>query len=61
MMANTDTRYYWNLTSSIYRFCPLRLGAEDIKRYHGFDERVSVENYYEIVNFFYRFIINLNE
>lgn len=35
--ANTDTKWYWDLTSNIYRFVPA--STELIKNFHTVDER----------------------
>jgi len=58
MIGNTDTRHYWNLTESIYRFSPFRATDSDLARFHGVDERISVDNYVEVVNFYYSLIQN---
>lgn len=60
MIGNTDTRWFWNLTESIYRFCPVRLGPKDLNRYHGIDERVSIANLAEIADFYFRLLVHLN-
>jgi len=44
MVAITDSRHYKNLTNSIIRFNPQKLDPDEIKRVHGHDERISVEN-----------------
>jgi len=61
MVANTDTRHYWNLTQNIFRFNPLFLTKLDIKRIHGADERISIENYVKVVEFFHELIRNSDE
>lgn len=62
MIGNTDTRHYWNLTKSIYRFAPtIARGPEDLKRFHGVNERISVDNYEKAVNFFYHVIQNADQ
>ena len=48
----TDSRHYEGLTENTYRFLPLRLSADDLKRIHGVDERIAVKNYMELVQFF---------
>jgi carboxypeptidase PM20D1 len=35
-----------------YRFVPMRLGAADLARIHGTDERLAVANFAEIVRFY---------
>lgn len=51
MLAMTDSRHYQELAADIYRFSALRFGPEDLRRLHGVDERVSLENYAELVAF----------
>ena len=58
MIANTDTKHYLELTDSVYRFMPSVLTPEDAKRIHGFNERISVENYEKTINYFYHLMIN---
>ena len=58
MIANTDTRHYLELTDSVYRFMPSVLTPEDAKRIHGFNERISVQNYEKTINYFYHLMIN---
>ncbi len=48
----TDSRHYEGLTENTYRFLPLQLSADDLKRIHGVDERIAVDNYLELVQFF---------
>lgn len=54
--GNTDTRYYWDLTDSIYRFSPTR----DTSRLnlHAVDEHVLVDSHIEGVAFYYTFLRN---
>ena len=49
----TDSRHYQELCSDIYRFAPMRLDPTDLKRIHGTDERISVENYAATCVFFH--------
>ncbi len=52
MIAGTDTRHYESLTENIFRFIPMVLKPEDIRRTHGVNERLSVENYSQIIRFY---------
>ncbi len=56
----TDARAYTGLSDSIYRFSPLRLHKDthDTGRIHGTNERVSVENFGEAVQFYGQLITN---
>ncbi|GAM20666.1 hypothetical protein SAMD00019534_038410, partial [Acytostelium subglobosum LB1] len=58
MVANTDTKWYWDLSNNIYRFCPQELSHSDLKRFHGMDERLSSSDYRQLVDFYYHLIRN---
>jgi carboxypeptidase PM20D1 len=56
VLGATDSRHFVRVSENVFRFKPARLKSEDLKRYHGVDERVSVENYGEFVRFYMRYI-----
>ena len=58
VLGATDARYYAPLSRNVYRFLPIMLAAEDLKRAHGLNERISVENYARIVDFYVHLIKN---
>jgi len=58
LIGNTDTKHYLNLTDNIYRFTPAFLTANDTSRFHGFNERMSVANFAQVVGFYYRLMQN---
>ena len=58
MVAATDSRHYRALTSNIYRFLPITLGPDDAKRYHGIDERISLDDYERCIRFYAQLIRN---
>jgi len=58
MVANTDTKHYQLLCDNIYRFQPVLLHKSDISRFHGIDERISVRNYIQVVEFYHRLVTN---
>lgn len=57
-VAATDSRHFHNLTRDIYRFRPIRARPSDRSRIHGTDERISTENYLEMVQFQIRLLKN---
>jgi carboxypeptidase PM20D1 len=59
-MVATDSRHYAPIASDIYRFLPLRLTAEDLKRIHGVDERIGIKTYSDLIGFISRLIENLS-
>lgn len=58
MVAATDSRNYLDVTDSIFRFSPVRATAEDLKRFHGTNERLSVDNYADMIRFYRRLVQN---
>jgi carboxypeptidase PM20D1 len=50
-VGGTDTKHYVDLAENSYRFNPLRLGPGDVKRAHGVNERIAVDNYAELIAF----------
>ena len=44
VIGATDARYATAITKSVYRFAPASMSLEDLKGFHGTNERISVEN-----------------
>lgn len=57
-LAASDSRWYTNLTDSIYKFSAIAVHLEEMKRFHGNDERISLENYENLINFYHHLIQN---
>lgn len=60
MVGNTDTRYYLNMTSCIYRFEPLMLTLSDLVTIHGHNERIKVSTMGKAASFYYHLILAAN-
>jgi carboxypeptidase PM20D1 len=60
VVAGTDATHFDDetLTENIYRFVPWRLGKDDLKRIHGANERLSRDDYVDLVRFYERLIRN---
>lgn len=58
LVAATDSRHYTKLTKNIFRFLPITLNAVDTKRYHGVDERISIDDYQRCIRFYAQLIRN---
>src|SRR5882672_5894832 len=52
MIGGTDSRHMAGVAENVYRFSPVRARAEDLSRFHGTDERISVDNYVEMIRFY---------
>jgi carboxypeptidase PM20D1 len=48
----TDARHYGALTDRVYRLLPIAVTSEDVARFHGIDERISIEGYADVIGFY---------
>jgi carboxypeptidase PM20D1 len=60
VIAATDSRHYAGFARDVYRFLPVPLGAADLARIHGTNERVGVHNYARSVAFMTKLIRDLS-
>ncbi|MFK7809664.1 MAG: M20 family peptidase [Saprospiraceae bacterium] len=58
VIAATDSRHYEAVAKDIYRFMPLQTNLEDLNRIHGIDERIGVEDYKKLIQFYYQLLKN---
>ena len=58
MLGATDSRHFESVADNIYKFSPVRAGTEDLKRFHGTNERISSVNYTELIQFYYQLLRN---
>lgn len=58
VIGATDSRHYQSVSDQIYRFQPIQISLDDTKRFHGIDERISVENYKQAIRFYRQLILN---
>lgn len=59
MPANTDTKYYWNLTKNIYRYSPMIVDYHEIN-IHSVDEKVEFDGHLQLTAFYYEYIQNVD-
>jgi len=52
MIGGTDSRHMAGVAGNVYRFSPVRARPEDLSRFHGTDERISIANYLEMIRFY---------
>ncbi|MDW7695009.1 M20 family peptidase [Flammeovirgaceae bacterium SG7u.111] len=57
VVGATDARYYYELTDNVYRFMPVT----DPIGFHDINERISVDSYYQALNYYYNLIKNSSE
>jgi carboxypeptidase PM20D1 len=56
MVGATDSRHMQPIADQVYRFSPVRAREEDLSRFHGTNERISLVNYAEMIAFYHRLI-----
>ncbi len=52
MVGATDSRHFAAVSRQVFRFTPARIGSDDMARVHGIDERISIENFAEVITFY---------
>lgn len=52
MLASSDGRHYATVCKNIYRFAPIEVTSQDMKRIHGINERIGKENLKKAVIFY---------
>lgn len=58
VVGATDARYFTPLTPNIYRFIPVPMTEPDLERFHGTNERIAVDDYFEAIRFYRTLILN---
>jgi len=58
-IGGTDCIHYIGLSPNIYRFLPERLYGDDLDMLHGMNERISIANYGEMINYYIQLVRNL--
>jgi carboxypeptidase PM20D1 len=58
MVGGTDSRHFDGVADNVYKFSPVRAKPEDLKRFHGTNERISIANYVELIQFYHQLIGN---
>lgn len=58
VVVATDARHYSELCRNIYRFLPIRLYPEDLGRIHGTNERISADQYEQVIRLYRELLLN---
>lgn len=61
MVGATDARHMLPIADHIYRFSPVRATDRDLSRFHGTNERLSIENYSQMIAFYHRLISSASQ
>ncbi len=58
LVGGTDAKFYSGSSENVFRFLPARFEADAMTRFHGTNERMSVESYLASIRFFHQLILN---
>ncbi len=56
MIGGTDSQHFAKVSDHIYKFSPVRAKPEDLSRFHGTNERMSMANLAELIRFYHRLL-----
>ncbi|RVT48900.1 M20 family peptidase [Rubrivivax albus] len=56
MVGGTDARHFDGYAGQVFRFSPVRAKPADLSRFHGTDERLSIDNLVEMIRFYHRLV-----
>lgn len=58
LMGGTDARHYAQVSEALFRFTPMHAVQADLSRFHGSNERISLDNYVGMIQFYERLLRN---
>jgi len=61
VVGATDSRYYYSICNDVYRFTPFYLDNENIKSFHGINEKLSVKDFEQAVRFYVQLLKNSSQ
>lgn len=61
VMGGTDSKHFYGLSDNVYRFMMVRLDETSLKRFHGVNEQIPVQDYIAAVEFFYSMLLDAGE
>lgn len=61
MVAGTDSRHFTSIADDVYRFFAMTVTPDDVERFHGVDERISLADYERVSALYYRLLRNLDD
>ena len=60
VVATTDSRYYQSISKNIYRFIPIHLTSEELSMIHGYNEKIPITDYLDMIQFYIQLLKNIN-
>ena len=56
VQGGTDARYFYSVSPNVYRFIMARAAPDTLRRVHGIDEYIAIEDYLTAIRFYYAVI-----
>jgi carboxypeptidase PM20D1 len=56
MLGGSDARHFESVSQQVFRFSPVRAKPEDLSRFHGTNERISLANLADLIRFYHRLL-----
>ncbi len=60
VQGGTDAKHFVDLSDSVYRFVMFRANPTTMKRVHGIDEQIAIDEYTRAVGFYYALLSDLD-
>lgn len=61
MTASSDSYHYSEVSPHVYRFAPYQITPDNIDLFHNDNEKITIENYKAMINFYYRLVKNFQQ
>lgn len=61
VLGGTDSKHFKDLSPNVFKYLHIRMSGEDLKRVHGTNERILVEDYNELIRFYYQLMLNVQQ
>ena len=58
VIGATDSRHFKDISDNIYRFSPFKINQDNIKSFHGLNERLPVNDFENSIRFYHQLIKN---
>ncbi len=58
MVGATDEKHYTKISKNLFRFLPVIADSDDLKRIHGLNEKIAIDNFKDIIRFYRQLMLN---
>jgi carboxypeptidase PM20D1 len=59
VLGGTDSKHFYGVSPNVFKYLHIRMDATDLKRVHGTNERILIEDYKELIRFYAQLMKNL--